>query len=84
MSDKFLGIDVSTTAVKALLVDQDGAVLGEASTEHPVDTPRALWSEQNPLDWWDSTLVSMRKLFAQTRVRAEEVKAIDSPARCTA
>ena len=44
----FIGIDSSTTATKAILVDEHGAVAGVASSEYPFDTPRPLWSEQPP------------------------------------
>ncbi len=44
----FLGIDVSTTATKALLVDSGGQVVAVSATEYPFETPRPLWSEQHP------------------------------------
>jgi xylulokinase len=50
-----LGIDISTTGNKALLVSTDpadaGKVVGVASTENPISTPKPLWSEQDPADW---------------------------------
>ena len=48
----FLGIDVSTTATKALLMDERGAVIAAATTPYPFSTPRPLWSEQDPHLWW--------------------------------
>ena len=48
----FLGIDSSTTGVKALLMDDHGDVAGSATTELPLSTPIPLWSEQDPADWW--------------------------------
>ncbi|MFQ3677709.1 MAG: xylulokinase [Fimbriimonadaceae bacterium] len=50
---KFLGIDVGTSGVKALLVDESGRILKQASAEYPISVPRPLWSEQNPVDWWN-------------------------------
>ena len=49
----FLGIDASTTATKALLMDESGKVVDVASTEYSYETPRPLWSEQHPDLWWD-------------------------------
>ncbi len=49
----FLGIDVSTTATKALLINDKGEVIGVAATEYPFETPRPLWSEQHP-DLWSA------------------------------
>jgi len=47
-----LGLDVSTTGAKALLIDERGDVVASATTEYPLSTPRPLWSEQAPADWW--------------------------------
>lgn len=41
-----MGIDVSTTGAKALLIDERGAVAAAATTEYPLSTPRPLWSEK--------------------------------------
>jgi xylulokinase len=41
----FIGIDSSTTATKALLMDEHGDVLGVASSEYTYETPHPLWSE---------------------------------------
>lgn len=56
-----LGIDVGTTAVKAMLVGEDGAVLAESEVEHPVSVPRPGWSEQHPEMWWRSAVQAVRK-----------------------
>lgn len=49
---KLLGIDVGTSAAKAVLIDESGTLLSQASSEYPISTPKALWSEQDPEDWW--------------------------------
>ena len=55
-----LGIDVGTTAVKAMLVDTRGVILAEGEVEHPVSVPRPGWSEQHPEMWWRSTVTAVR------------------------
>ncbi|HMN59105.1 MAG TPA: xylulokinase [Anaerolinea sp.] len=72
----FLGIDVSTTGVKALLVGQDGQVVGSANTEQPLYTPQPLWSEQDPADWWNGAVHSIREVLSTAGVRGEEVAGI--------
>ncbi len=46
------GVDVGTSAVKGLLIAEDGEVVARAEVEHPLSTPRAGWAEQDPEDWW--------------------------------
>jgi len=43
-----LGLDVSTTATKAILIRPDGSVVGVASSEYDFESPQPLWAEQDP------------------------------------
>jgi xylulokinase len=61
-----LGLDVSTTGSKALLIDERGGVIASHTTPHPISQPFPLWSEQDPADWWDSMAASIRAVLAQT------------------
>jgi len=72
----FIGIDTSTTATKALLMDESGDVLGVASNEYAFETPQPLWSEQDPALWWTATVESVRQVIAKTGVDAAAVKGI--------
>ncbi len=72
----FMGIDVSTTGVKAILIDQQGIVIGTANTEQPLSTPFPLWSEQNPEDWWNGAVKSIRQVLAQTGISGQDVAAV--------
>jgi xylulokinase len=72
----FLGIDVSTTGAKALLIDERGEVVSSATTPLPISMPQPLWSEQDPQDWWQGTVQSIRQALAQAGVKAEAVAAI--------
>lgn len=72
----FLGIDVSTTAAKALLIDGNGAVIAVTSTPLTVSTPRPLWSEQDPHDWWEATAASIRRALAEAGAAAADVAAV--------
>ena len=72
----YIGIDTSTTATKALLMDERGQVLGVASKEYPYETPQPLWSEQDPALWWRATTESIRQVLAKTGVDVKAVKGI--------
>ena len=74
MPQHYLGIDVGTTAVKALVVDELGSVVGEAESSLDVSVPQPGWAEQNPSDWWQGTVNAVRAACAQAGVR--EVKVI--------
>jgi xylulokinase len=71
-----LGIDVSTTATKAILVQPDGAVRGVASATYGYDTPRPLWSEQDPRLWWDGAVAAIRGVLADRGAEGSEVEAV--------
>ena len=49
---RLLGLDVGTSSVKGIAIDEDGAVLAVAERGYPLSTPRPGWSEQDPEDWW--------------------------------
>ena len=72
----FIGIDSSTTATKALLMNEHGSVLGVASSEYSYETPQPLWSEQSPSLWWHGTVESIRQVLAKTNVDISTVKGI--------
>jgi len=61
-----VGIDVGTTAVKALAVDGDGAVVAQAEESYPLATPHPGWAEQDPDDWVRAAEQALAKLDATT------------------
>lgn len=72
----FLGIDVSTTATKSLIADESGDVIAVAATEYPFDTPRPLWSEQDPELWWNGAAKSIRQAIDAAGIDGSDVAAI--------
>lgn len=66
---RLLGLDISTTGAKALLVDETGAVVASHTTPQPISQPHPLWSEQNPADWWQGIAASIRAVLAQAGVQ---------------
>jgi xylulokinase len=72
----FLGIDVSTTGAKALLIGEEGQILGQGVSPYPLNTPRPLWSEQDPADWWTGTVSSIGKALKGADLSGDEVLAV--------
>ena len=75
-SEYFLGIDVSTTGSKALLMDEHGEVVAVASAAHTLQTPRPLWSEQSTEEWWTAVAASIRSVLEKAGVGGESVQAV--------
>ena len=73
--DYLLGLDVSTTGSKALLIDGSGGVVASHTTPHPISHPHPLWSEQDPADWWNGMETSIRAVL-ETIDNAGAIRAI--------
>jgi len=76
MKQMVLGIDIGTTGAKAVLIDASGTVLAEHTTEYPMATPRPGWAEQNPEDWWQAAVASIRRVVADSKVNTRQVAGV--------
>jgi xylulokinase len=61
-----LGLDVGTSGCKAVLIAPDGAVRAEAISEYTMHIPRPGWAEQNPEDWWQATISSIKQVLSRS------------------
>jgi xylulokinase len=71
-----LGIDISTTGSKALVINELGGVISSVTTEYPLSVPHPLWSEQNPVDWWQGTCASVQAALKKAGLTGEDVSAV--------
>ena len=71
-----LGIDIGTSGTKALVCDLKGRVLGTATAEHDIASPRPGWSEQETAWWWESVCKATRAVVKKARVRAGDCRGI--------
>jgi xylulokinase len=71
-----VGIDTSTTATKAVVVDEAGTVVGVGASEYDYRTPQPLWAEQDPELWWRATGDAVRAALDAARVTGGEVSAV--------
>jgi len=60
----YIGVDLGTSAVKLLLMQEDGTVVNIVSKEYPLSFPHPGWSEQNPEDWWAQSVAGLKELTA--------------------
>jgi xylulokinase len=72
----FLGLDLGTTGVRALLIDATGSVLGAATAELRLNSPAPGWMEQDPQDWWAATCSAIKEVLARTGVLPGDIAAI--------
>lgn len=69
----YLGIDLGTSGVKAILLSEEGQVVASHSEALTLSRPHPLWSEQNPADWWSATekaVLALSQLHALKKVKA--------------
>jgi xylulokinase len=71
-----IGIDSSTTATKAVLVDEQGTVVATGTREYAYDTPYPGWSEQQPEQWWRGAMGSIRDALVGADVDGQDVEAV--------
>jgi xylulokinase len=71
-----IGIDVGTSGTKVLLVDGEGNIVARAVEEYPLHTPKPNWAEQDPADWWRATVKAIRRVIADAKVNAAEIKGL--------
>jgi xylulokinase len=75
-SELLLGVDVGTSATKALVCDASGRVVATASAGHPTSQPRPGWSEQDPCDWWKSSIAAIRAAIGHPRAAGGHIVAV--------
>jgi len=72
----FLGIDLGTSSVKIIIMNDNGEVSANVSKSYPISYPKVGWAEQNPEDWWNSTKEGIKELLSKSSVKAEDISAI--------
>jgi xylulokinase len=71
-----MGIDVGTTGVKTLLISETGALKAECTESYPLSSPKPSWFEQNPDDWWEATVASIRHMMDRAGIDPSEIAGI--------
>ncbi len=71
-----LGIDVSTTATKAIVVDAEGVVRSVGTSEYGFETPHPLWTEQRPDQWWDAAVEAIERALTTGGLDGADVEAV--------
>jgi xylulokinase len=69
----YLGIDLGTSALKAVLLAEDGHIVAQQSAPLEVSRPHPQWSEQSPADWWRALGIALGEL---ARTHASAMRAV--------
>ena len=72
----YLGIDIGTSGTKTLAMNEKGAILAESTSLYPSYHPKPLWSEQDPEDWWEATVKTIRAVVKAAKLKPADVKSI--------
>jgi xylulokinase len=72
----YLGIDIGTSGTKTLAINAKGKILGQALATYPSYHPKPLWSEQDPEEWWQATVKTVRAVVKQAKLKPGDVKGI--------
>ena len=76
MSRKIIAYDLGTGGNKASLYDSDGSCLANAFIPYDTYYPRTGWHEQSPMDWWDSIILSTRKLLQERKIDPRDIECV--------
>lgn len=72
----YLGLDIGTSGTKALLITEEGRPVASDTQEYPLSTPRPLWAEQDPADWWMACLSATHALLQKASVQGDEIAGV--------
>jgi xylulokinase len=77
MAKKYvIGIDVGTSGCKSIIVDEAGEVISSSLDEYPLYTPHPGWAEQDPDDWWQATIDSLKDALHKSNIDTGLIKGI--------
>jgi xylulokinase len=72
----YLGIDIGTSGTKTLAINAKGKILAQATAIYPCYHPKPMWSEQDPEDWWQATVKTVRAVVKTAKLKPADVRAI--------
>lgn len=71
-----LGVDLGTSGTKTVLFDIEGNVKASKTVEYPLYQEKNGWAEQEPLDWWNAAVETIRSVITESGVRNTDIKGL--------
>lgn len=72
----YLGIDLGTSSVKILAIDDNNTIVGDVTKEYPVYFPQDKWAQQDPEDWWTGTKAAIIELVDKLNIPKDGIKSV--------
>ena len=72
----FLGIDLGTTGLKAVIADIEGNILGKGYRQYPLEVPHPGYAEQSPEAWYEAMCLAVRDVLTRTGIAPDEIRSI--------
>jgi len=74
--DYLIGFDIGTTSTRCILIDANGKLIESATSDYPMDTPRPGWAEQDPENWWEATVNTIKEVIEKSNIEPSDISAI--------
>lgn len=71
-----IGIDLGTSSTKTILFKEDGQIVAQDSYDYPLYHPEESWAEQDPNDWFNAVVNTIKTVVKESKVNAEDIKSI--------
>ena len=71
-----IGVDIGTSGTKTVIFDEKGATMASATVEYPLYQPKNGWAEQEPIDWWNATVETIRRTLQISGIKPEDISGI--------
>jgi xylulokinase len=76
MNAYYLGLDIGTSGLKTLLMDQAGKIIAVNTHEYPCYSPKPMWSEQEPCDWWCAAVKGIQQAIHEAKIDVGDIKGV--------
>ncbi len=74
--DYLLGLDIGTTSTRAIIIDEDGKLVASSIKDYPLITPKPGWAEQNPEDWWNATVYTIKDTIESSNISPKDISCV--------
>ena len=74
MENYVAAVDIGTSGCKAIIVDENAKVVATDTKEYPLYSPKPNWNEQDPADWWQATVDSLKGVIQKSNIDVKKIK----------